>query len=88
MGEESLPSPAEDVVFRELNGQIVLVHLGNDRIYGLNETGARFWELLATGRDRAAIRAQLLEEFAVEPTELDREIDALVAELTHAGLVT
>jgi Coenzyme PQQ synthesis protein D (PqqD) len=88
MAEEQLPEPVADVVYRELHGEIVLVHLGTDRIYALNETGARFWELLAAGGDRAAIRAQLLREFAVEPAELDFEIDALVADLVHAGLVT
>ena len=72
---------------RELNGEVVLVHLGNDRIYALNETGARFWQLLAAGRDRATIRAQMLDEFTVEPSELDSEIDALLAELESAGLV-
>jgi hypothetical protein len=33
-----LPTPVADVVYRELNGEIVLVHLGTDRIYALNET--------------------------------------------------
>jgi Coenzyme PQQ synthesis protein D (PqqD) len=88
MTEGRLATPVEDVVYRELNGEIVLVHLGTDRIYALNETGARFWELLAAGSDRAAIRARLLQEFAVEPAELDVEIDALVAELARGGLVT
>jgi hypothetical protein len=83
----SFPRPVDDVVFRELDGEVVLVHLGTDRIYALNETGARFWEMLAAGRDRAAIREQLLEEFAVEPTVLDREINTLVTELAGAGLV-
>jgi hypothetical protein len=87
MSEGSLPRPVEDVVFRELDGEVVLVHLGTDRIYALNETGARFWEMLAAGRDRSAIREQLLEEFAVEPDELDREIEMLVTELAGAGLV-
>jgi hypothetical protein len=88
MAEELLPTPVEDVVYRELNGEIVLVHLGTDRIYALNETGARFWQLLAAGGDRTAISVQLLDEFAVEPAKLDAEIDALVADLARAGLVT
>lgn len=88
MANGRLPAPVEDVVYRELNGEIVLVHLGTSRIYALNETGARFWELLAAGCNRTGIRARLLEEFAVEPADLDVEMDALVAELADAGLVT
>jgi hypothetical protein len=83
----TLPRPIEDVIYRELNGEFVLVHLGTDRIYALNETGSRFWELLAAGANRASIRQQMLDEFAVEPAALDEEIDALLTELAGAGLV-
>jgi hypothetical protein len=87
MTDDLLPSPATDVVHRELNGQIVLVHLGGDRIYALNETGARLWELLVEGRGRSEISAQLLLEFDVEPDVLDAEIDRLLDELGRAGLI-
>jgi coenzyme PQQ synthesis protein D (PqqD) len=87
MADARLPAPVADVVYRELKGEIVLVHLGTNDIYALNETGARFWELLAAGHDRRAIRAQLLDEFDVEPVELDAEIDKLLGELAQAGLV-
>jgi hypothetical protein len=85
---EQLPTPAADVVFRELNGEIVLVHLGTDRIYALNETGARFWELLVTRADLGTIRSRLLAEFEISPADLDREISALLDELHREGLVT
>jgi Coenzyme PQQ synthesis protein D (PqqD) len=87
MAGAPLPKPVDDVVYRELNGEVVLVHLGTDEIYALNETGSRLWELLTAGQDRVAIRAQLLEEFDVEPAILDAEIDALLVELADAGLV-
>jgi hypothetical protein len=75
-------------VYRELHGRVVLVDLENDRIYALNETGARLWELLAAGRSRTEIRDKLLEEFDVDPAELDGEIDSLLADLQAAGLVS
>jgi hypothetical protein len=84
---EDLPTPAADVVFRELNGEIVLVHLGTDQIYALNETGARLWELLAAGSDRDTVYRRLLDEFDVDPAELDRDIDALLDDLRESGLV-
>lgn len=84
---KELPRPIDDVVHRELDGQAVIVHLGTNRIYALNPTGARFWTLLVEGHEREAIRARLLEEFDVEPHALDVEIDALLTELEDAGLV-
>jgi hypothetical protein len=82
-----LPKPAEGVVHRELDGEAVLVHLGTNKIYSLNETGSLFWRLLAEGQERTTIRARILEEFAVDPEDLDGEIDCLLDELADAGLV-
>jgi Coenzyme PQQ synthesis protein D (PqqD) len=87
MPDSALPKPVEGVVHRELDGAAVLVHLGTNQIYSLNETGSVFWALLAEGKDRHAIRAQLLDEFEVAPEEVDGEIDKLLADLGRAGLV-
>ena len=87
MGGDVLPRPVPDVAYRELEGEIVLVHLGTNRIYSLNETGARFWELLAGGSERDEIERQLLEEFVIEPEELRSEIDTMLAALAVEGLV-
>jgi hypothetical protein len=87
MGGDLLPRPIPDVVYRELDGEIVLVHLGTNRIYALNETGARFWALLAAGNDRAEIERTLLDEFKVEPAGLQQEIDSMLGALAEEGLV-
>ena len=79
---------ADDVVARRLDDEVVLVHLGTNRIYSLNPTGARFWELLTEGVAPADIVGRLCAEFAVEPEEVEREVAVLSAELAEAGLVT
>jgi hypothetical protein len=76
-----------EVVARRMDEEVVLVHLGTNRIYTLNATGARFWDLLQSGLGRDAIRAALLAEFEVGETQLDAEIEALVAELSDQGLL-
>jgi hypothetical protein len=80
--------PSQDVVFRHLEDEAVLVHLGTNRIYSLNPTGARFWELLADGRDRSEIKEQLLGAFDVSEGQLEEEIEALLSSLIAEGLVT
>jgi hypothetical protein len=88
MEDERLPRPSREVVFEELEGEVVLVHLGTNRIFSLNRTGARLWQLLAAGYDAAGIRDQLAREFDVDPAELDTEISALLASLSAEKLVT
>jgi hypothetical protein len=80
--------PSQDVVFRSLEGEAVLVHLGTNRIYSLNPTGARFWELLAERRSDSEIKEQLMREFDVGAEQLESEIETLVASLESEGLVT
>jgi Coenzyme PQQ synthesis protein D (PqqD) len=79
--------PAPDVVAQRVGDEVIIVNLRTNRMHSLNRTGARFWDLLTTGHDIARIYAQLLSEFDVDPVELDREIDTIVASLTKAGLV-
>jgi hypothetical protein len=80
--------PEDDVVSRRLEDEVVLVHLRTNRIYTLNETGARLWELLKEGRDRAEIEEQLLQEFEVEREQLLEEVERLLSHLTREGLVS
>jgi len=80
--------PSSDVVHQELEGEIVLVHLRTNRIYSLNRTGARVWELLGENWDRAQILTQLEREFEVALEELERELDGLFAQLSAEGLAS
>jgi Coenzyme PQQ synthesis protein D (PqqD) len=80
-------APSPDVVHRRLGDEMVLVHLQTNEIFALNETGARFWELLAAGRSRAEIESTLTAEFDVTRVDLRREIDALLTELSRKSLV-
>jgi hypothetical protein len=81
------PRVSPDTVYNTLDNQSVLINVSTNEIYELNQTGARFWELLAAGHDRARIRQLMLQEFAVDETVLDREIESLFASLKSAGLI-
>ncbi|MDP9270160.1 MAG: PqqD family protein [Chloroflexota bacterium] len=80
--------PNPDVVSQELEGELVLVHLRTNRIYVLNETGGRFWELLSAGHSPSRIHRDLSDEFDVDPAQLEQEVDALIERLAREGLIT
>jgi Coenzyme PQQ synthesis protein D (PqqD) len=77
-----------DVVARRLDDELVLVHLGTNRIYSLNATGGRYWELLQEGLGQELILRRMLDEFAVDEPTLQAEIAAITADLRREGLVT
>ncbi len=71
-----------DVVFTRFDeSSAALLNLRTKRYYSLNETAARVWELLAEGRDHAAVAATLVAEFQVE---LD-QAESCVSDLLDAA---
>jgi len=82
-----LPAPAADTVFRDMNGEAVLVNLATNRIFSLNATAARFWSLLVEGATQEAAEERLLAEFEVGPEELRAEMSGLLRALRAEGLV-
>jgi hypothetical protein len=84
---QATPQLHPDVVWRRVGEEAVLVNLKTNRIYSLNHTGARFWELFSAGHDREATEAALLSEFEVEEDELRKEVSNVLEELAKEGLI-
>jgi Coenzyme PQQ synthesis protein D (PqqD) len=79
--------PADDVLGQRLGDAVVLVNLKTNRIFELNRTGGRFWDLLHEEGNRDQIEARLREEFEVGKEQLTAEVDALIASLAAEDLV-
>jgi hypothetical protein len=75
-----------DVVARRVGKTAVLVHLGSNRIYELNDTGARVWELAAEGSTVESLIDRLEEEFDVDRAKLAEEVAVIVTDLLGEGL--
>lgn len=80
--------PSEDVVAREIEGEIVIVPLvagiGNadDELYSLNETGQAIWKRLDGQRTLAQVAADLAAEFDAPLTDLETDVLGFARELT------
>jgi hypothetical protein len=84
--EERLTAP-EHVMFRELDGEAVLLNLQNEMYYGLDETGTRMWQVLITSDSVQEAMDQLLEEFDVSPETLEQDMADMITELKSHGLL-
>ena len=77
----------EQVMFRDLAGEAVLLELDSGRYYGLNESGTRMWSLLVQhGRIGLALR-DLLQEFDVPPERLEKDLLFFVETLASRKLL-
>ena len=93
MGEEGTHKggerwePGEDVVADLAGDRLVLIHLATNRIFELNRTGARVWELLREGEDEDGMVRRMLEEFDIDEETLRQEIRSVVGRLRAEKLV-
>ena len=84
---------SEDVVAREIEGEIVIVPLvagigdADDELYTLNETGAALWRTLDGSRTVRAVAAELGEEFSAAADVIERDVVGLLEELVRRGIV-
>lgn len=79
--------PRADVAWRRVDDDVVLVQLRTNRIYSLNATAARAWELISEGTARTDIERILLEEFDVEAADLIASVEDLLQQLAQAELL-
>ena len=78
---------SDDVVARRLDDVVILINLKTNRIFELNSTGARLWELMSAGSTNAEIHDTMLGEFEVTESELTTAIDTLAGWLADEGLI-
>lgn len=79
--------PHANAVLRRVGDGAVLVHLDTGRVFELNDTAARIWELVAAGRIAADIVAVLQDEYAGDSAVVAREVDELIDRWLQEGLL-
>jgi hypothetical protein len=77
----------KDILFRQLDDELLAIDSQAGYCYSLNETAGRVWELIATPISLDAICAQLRQEYAVDEQACHREVTTLLQRLCDAGLV-
>ena len=76
------------VLFRELDGEAVLLSLANGTYFSLNPTGTRMWQLIhACDGDLHHVLDKLVEEFEVSEEQCRADLTALTASLCQHGLL-
>lgn len=85
MGITLRPNPA--VLTQSLKPSLILLHIDTERFYELNQTAARFWELLESGQNLTEIQMSLRDEYNVDETQLADEITNIVTMMRNEGLV-
>lgn len=74
-------------VSSDLGGEAAILDLEGGVYYGLDEVGARIWEMIQEPRPASEVRDALLEEYDVEPERCERDLLALLERLAEERLI-
>jgi hypothetical protein len=75
------------VSFSVVGKDAFLLNTQTNKYYGLEEVGARLWQLLNEGASLQNAHQTILKEYTVEPAELEKDLLELIAQLMENGLV-
>jgi hypothetical protein len=91
MGEgevlSKIASPNQDIVWRNLQGEAVLLNRQNGRYFGLNAVGCAVWEKMDGARTVAEIIQLLLSEYNVPEDVLTMDVLELMDRMHTEGLL-
>ena len=85
--------PSEDVVAREIEGEIIIVPLAagigdlEDELYTLNDTGKAIWGRLDGRRSLGQIVNELAGEYTAPAGDIERDVTGLVSELVRRKML-
>jgi len=78
----------EGVIFRELNGEAVILNLDNGTYFGLNSVGMRIWQLCEQHASLREVWKAMEREFDAPGDALQLDLLAFVNELFSKRLLT
>jgi hypothetical protein len=85
--------PSEDVVAREIEGDMVIVPLvagigdANDELYTLNETGKAIWKKLDGQRSLEKVSEELIEEFSSSAEAIKADVLGFATEMVQRRIL-
>jgi hypothetical protein len=90
---DTICTPSEDVVAREIEGELIIVPLAagigdtEDELYTLNDTGKAIWDKLDGIRTLAQIANELADEYEAPVADIERDVAGLLGELARRKMV-
>ncbi len=76
-----------DWLSARVGDEIMMMSPEHGKYIGVNEVGARIWELIETPSDVATVCEELQREFEVSPETCRAEVDSFLAEMEKHGAI-
>ncbi len=77
----------DDILYNDLQGEIVILSPETGVYFGLDPVGTRAWQLIQYHGRLGAVRDAMLKEYEVSAERLEEDLQELVTRLVDNGLV-
>ena len=77
-----------DWLSARVGDELMMMSAEHGKYIGMNEVGARIWDMIETPQEPAAIYAQLQREFTVSPEDCEAEVNMFLGEMEKHGAVS
>jgi coenzyme PQQ synthesis protein D (PqqD) len=77
----------DDVIWREVGGEIVVLDLAGDAYFTLTSSGAVLWPALVEGSTPASLAALLTSRFSLDQATAETDVRAFLEALSAHGLL-
>jgi hypothetical protein len=78
----------EDVWFRRVENEEILMHISSGTYYSLSETSVLFWEALSQQQTLEPIVDKIINEYDVDRSQVINDLEAFIEDLSNYGLIT
>jgi hypothetical protein len=82
-----VPVKNEEIVWRNLDGEAVLLNPHTGKYFGMNAVGCSFWEKIDGHSTVAEIIDQLLEEYEVTRSVLEKDLHELIDAMLKKNII-
>lgn len=76
----------ENVIWSEMDGEVILLDTASGEFYSLNETATEAWQGLERGETLDQIAASFADKYGVPAAQAQADVAELIAELRALGL--
>lgn len=83
-----VPVRNEEIVWRNLDGEAVLLNPNTGKYFGMNAVGCSFWEKIDGQNTVAEIIDHLLEEYEVTRSVLEQDINELIDAMLKNNIIS
>jgi hypothetical protein len=77
-----------DLLFNEIDGEVVMLSIENSEYYGMDKVGSRIWELLEKPMTFKALVSKLRDEYEVTEEQCVSDTLAFLNKLQDKKLIT